>query len=588
MTIKRLHLADLIDIEVLQQIQDWFSATTGIPAVIRDADGRMITKPSGSSEFCALVSSSAVGRELCSRSHREAVRKLESEEGPAKYVCHAGLTQFAAPIRVKNHYFGSIVVGDRPQTRFSDEQIRRVANECDVAPETLGQAFASLTLWSEEDMSASTNFLHSIANTLAQLCYQGYQLQASFNELSTLYEVGRRLTGKYDLQEVLDLIVHSVAEALDVKACSLRLLDDSGEELVPKAVYGLSRRYLQKGPVLLAKSQIDQAALRGEAVYMADMTTDKRVLYPEAAKAEGLRSGLAVGMVLNDQSIGTIHVYTVVPHEFTERELRLFNMLAGQGATAIESAKLHEARLREDRIDRELALAGEIQARLLPRKMPQIEGFDIVAKSFPSQQVGGDFYDFIRLPENHLGVVIGDVSGKSVSGAILMAAARMALRAQVATTYAAKDIVAGVNDVLCRDTRPMEFVTLFYGAIDVPNRRLTYCNGGHGGALLFRDGAVQELLVGGTVIGSIEWAEFEEDSVDLRPGDILFLHTDGVVEAMNPQEELFGQRRLIDTMLPLADAPAGSIVSAVHQAVRQFARGAAQSDDIALVVIRVL
>lgn len=585
---KQLRLADLIDISVLQQIQNWFSATTGIPAVIRDADGEMITQPSGSGRFCKLIAQTLKGRALCRQSHVEAVQRMRDSNKPTKYTCHTGLTQFAAPIRVKKHYFGSIVVGDRPQAPFTDAELAEIAERCDTDLDGLRAAGRELALWSDDDMRAAIGFLHNIANTLATLCYQGYQLQGSLNELTTLYEVTQRLTGQFDLQEVLDLIVRAVTEALEVKGCSLRLLDEAGEELVIKAVHNLSEQYLKKGPVLLSQSQLDQAAIQGEVVYIPDIPSDPRVLYPQEAREEGLCSGLTIGLMLNKQLIGTIHVYTSLPHEFTEQEVKLFRMLANQAAIAIESAKLHEERLANEKLARDLALAGEIQVRLLPREMPQIEGFDIVAKSYPSRQVGGDFFDFIPLPEDHLGIVIGDVAGKSVAGAILMAATRMALRAQVATTYAAHDIVSEVNRVLCRDTRAMEFVTMFYGAIDTRSRRLTYCNGGHGGPILIRGDDVQFLETGGTIVGSIEWATYEEETIELARGDTLFLYTDGIVEALSTTDELFGVSRLIDTIRPVVHAPAEDIAHTVRQTVRRFSIGVPQSDDIAMMVVKVV
>ncbi len=582
-----LQLRDLIDIRVLQQVQDWFSATTGIPAVIRDADGAMITRPSGGSPFCALIAGSEKGRNWCARSHREAAAQFRKCDSPTKYTCHAGLTQFAAPIRVKDYYFGSVVVGDRPQKPLTRAQILEIAERCEVDAEALGRAAQDMVLWSESDMGAAVDFLHTIANTLATLCFQGYQLKASLRELSTVYEVSQRLTGRFNLDEVLDLIVSSIANALDVKACSLRLLDAGGEELIPKASHNLSERYMSKGPVRVAESPNDQAAMRGEVVYVADMATDPRVRYPKEAKEEGLVSSLVVGLVTQDHPIGTVHVYTGRPHEFSDDEVRLFRMLANQAAIAIESARLHEEELAKERLDSELALAGVIQRQLLPREMPDVEGFEILAKSVPSREVGGDFYDFVSLPENHLGVAIGDVSGKSVAGAILMAATRMALRAQIAATYAAKDIVSAVNQILCRDTRPLEFVTLFYGAIDAPNRRMTYCNAGHMPGLLLRGDKTEFLETGGTVVGSIEWAEYEEETVDLQAGDVLFLYTDGVVEAMNEKDELFGQNRLIDTLRGALDQPAAALLAAVERAVRRFVGQGPQADDMAMVVIRV-
>ncbi|MBM4081610.1 MAG: GAF domain-containing protein, partial [Planctomycetes bacterium] len=506
-------LTEFVDVTILQQIQDWFAATTGVATVIRDVDGRLVTKPSHANKFCSLITGQTQGRERCRESNHQAAVKAAQTGRPVKYECHAGLTQFAAPIQIKGQWFGTIVMGDRPQTPLTPEAVRKLAAQTQADPDKLMEAARGLQPWSEEDMQQAITFMHSIANTLAQLCYQGMQLRQSVHEMTTLYEVSRLLTSTVHLDEVLTLIVKTVTGVLGVKACSLRLIDEKGDELTIAAVHNLSRKYLDKGPVRLSESLIDRAALRGEAVYVPDLTKDPRVLYPKEAQEEGLCSGLSVGLISKGKPIGAIHIYTGEPRQFSRDEVRLFRLLANQAAVAIDNARLHREHELRDQLERELAVAGQIQAQLLPRECPPTPGYDIKARSIPSRQVGGDFYDFVPLANDHLGIAIGDVSGKSVSGAILMAAARSALRAQIDYMYATRDIIARTNRSLCRDTRPTEFVSLFYGALDMQNRRFTYSNAGHNPPLLFRGSQEIPLEKGGPILGTLDDATFEEATI---------------------------------------------------------------------------
>ena len=272
-------------------------------------------------------------------------------------------------------------------------------------------------------------------------------------------------------------------------------MDPKSGELVLKASHGLSAEYLGKGPVPIKRSEIDQTAMEGEPVYIRDIAKDPRILYPAEMLREGLRSNLVVGLRVRGKPIGALRIYSEEKRIFHKSEIALAQAIANLSAVAIESAQLYEEALEKDRLEYELGLAAQIQAHLLPEEFPEIEGFDICALNEPCRQVGGDFYDFIPETDGRrLGIVIADVCGKSMGGALLMATARSAVRVQCEHCTTPAEIVTRVNQSLCRDTRPEEFVTMLFAKLDPKTRVLHYTNAGHSRPLLFRG---DEILAAG-------------------------------------------------------------------------------------------
>lgn len=586
-------LQELVDVSILQHIQDWFVVTTGVSASIRDSDGKLVTRPTRANEFCNLVRSTLKGRRCCERSNVLAVQSAKQTKGPVKYVCHAGLLQYAAPIEVGGRCVGSIVLGDQLEGPLDPQVLERLARSIGVDPRRLKRAAAKIPRWSEEQMGVYVKFLHVLANMVASLCYQGHQLRQRVREMTVLLEVTRLLTSTLNLQQVLDLIVRKVTEVLAVKACSLRLLDPTGTELVIKAVHNLSPQYLNKGPVILEQSAIDRAAMQGEVVFVRDLLSDPRVLYPREAKREGLRSSLAVALRYQDKPIGVLHVYTATPHEFDPQEIALFRALADVAATAIENARLYQESLEKQQLEKELNIAASIQNRLIPATPPRFDRIQIDARSVQSKRVGGDFYDFIPINDSMVGIAIADVSGKGVPGALLMATARSALRAlienggRMVTTAKTHLLIRRLNYSLCRDTGSDEFVTLFFGQLDARNLTFTYTNAGHNSPLLLRRGKLHRLDTGGMVLGVSEDAAFEQEQIHLQRGDMLVLYTDGVTDARNRHEEVFGEERLKSLVTKLHANTAAQVVETIHLEVEEFSEDVPQFDDRTVMVIKV-
>jgi sigma-B regulation protein RsbU (phosphoserine phosphatase) len=429
------------------------------------------------------------------------------------------------------------------------------------------------------------------AGILGGLGEREMQLHARVEELAALFDVTADFAGQSDLQSVLDRVTATVVQVLKAKACSLRLLDEDKQELVIKSVANLSAEYLQKGPIMVSASKIDQEVLAtGKPVYVADERTDPRVLYPAEARREGIVSALCAPMLYKAHPVGIIHVYTAKVHAFDWFEVSLLEAIASQAASAIISAQLHEEAIRAENISRALRMAGEVQRRMIPSEPPKIAGFDIGAIYVPCFELGGDFYDFIRLPPDNLAISICDVVGKGVRASLLMSSIRASLRAHASNIYSMSEVMALVNNDLCSDTLTSDFATLFYAVIDYKNRRFTYANAGHVPPMLFSGRQVRRLGTGGTVLGIDPDADWKHECLELQSGDVILACTDGLMEAMNFGDQAFGLERVEAAGLAaIRDGrDADGIAKHVLWEMRRFAGLQTRFDDLTVVVIKAL
>jgi sigma-B regulation protein RsbU (phosphoserine phosphatase) len=377
---------------------------------------------------------------------------------------------------------------------------------------------------------------------------------------------------------------------MGTKAASIRLIDKERDELTINAVHNLSPEYLAKGPVLLSKALIDKVALGEQGFeYVRNLAIDPRTQYPEESKREGIVSMISAGMRYNGQPVGVLRVYTDAEHTFTPLQIDLLKAVAAQAAAAIENTRLRTESIEAEQLEKQVNMAAEVQRRMIPQQMPSVPNLELSAIYVPALSLGGDFYDFIELPDNNIGMVIADVSGKGVPASLIMASVRAALRAQVDNVYYLYEVLRRVNLMLCRDTNISEFVTLFYGVYDAGNRRLTYCNAGHSPPLVLRDGKLIELASDNMVLGVNPDEAYKQSVMEMRTGDTLLITTDGVTDAMNFQQERFGKQRLEQTFIA-GGATGGAEVVAQNLLweLRKFVGIAPPTDDITLITARVL
>jgi sigma-B regulation protein RsbU (phosphoserine phosphatase) len=224
---------------------------------------------------------------------------------------------------------------------------------------------------------------------------------------------------------------------------------------------------------------------------------------------------------------------------------------------------------------------------MIPAAPPKIPGLDMASVYVPCYTLGGDFFDFIPLPYDNVGLAVADVSGKGVPASLIMASVRAFLRAAVDNVYYLYDIVGRINQMLCRDTQPNEFCTLFYGVLDARNRRFTYCNAGHPPGLLLRDGQVTELHSENMVLGISPEEAYQQSVLELKRGDTLLLYTDGLLDGMNFQNETFGRQRLVE-VFKRGGETAEAVAQGILWELRKFEGINKRTDDVTMIVVRVV
>ncbi len=308
-----------------------------------------------------------------------------------------------------------------------------------------------------------------------------------------------------------------------------------------------------------------------------------------------LNAELLLPLSARDKLLGFISLGPKLSDEpYTRADLRLLKSVAAQTGLALENAQLISAIADEvaqrERLNSEVQIARDVQERLFPQTLPQIAGLEYAGACRTAFGVGGDYYDFLALPGGRLGIAIGDVSGKGIAAALTMASLQASLRSEA--TRAPDDLAAlmgNVNRLLHQALASNRYATFFYGQYDPASRQLTYVNAGHNPPLLLRPSngrcQVSRLMASGTVVGALEDAAYEQVSLALQPGDMLVAYTDGISEAMNANDEEWGEERLTDSLRRCVGLPPAEIISCIMQAADAFVAGAKQNDDMTLVVL---
>ncbi len=269
---------------------------------------------------------------------------------------------------------------------------------------------------------------------------------------------------------------------------------------------------------------------------------------------------------------------------------RLLRSVASQLALMIENSHLTDRIVEQERLRRELALASEVQKRLFPEKPPEVRSAQLAGYCLPARGVGGDYYDFLRIGPDHLGLALADVAGKGIAAALVMSVVQASLRSLADDAAISLSQLTGkINRLLCASTGPSSYATFFYARLDETTRRLSYVNGGHNPPFLLRNhqsGAIEELTTGGMIVGMFPFSQYEEGTVQLESGDVLMLFTDGVSEAHNPEEEEFGEARLKDVLRRYGHLAVDEILSAVLDELRHWMADAPQHDDLTFVLMK--
>jgi len=413
------------------------------------------------------------------------------------------------------------------------------------------------------------------------------ELRVAVQELGILNEIATAISGVLELNQVVDLIVHKCVKHLRVEQGAVMLLEEEKADkpfqtMVRKAHSGQSIVPYHFGVQLSAWMLQNRKPLM-----VNDFERDQR-FHLQATPDFPLHSLLSVPLQVKGQMIGLLNVFNKRDQRaFTVDDQRLLSIIATQSAQVIENARLYEKEQTLNRLEEDLHLAREIQRNLLPKTIPEMPGYEIAGKSNPAKEVGGDYYDFIPVDDHKMALCLGDISGKGVAGALLMANLQATLRGQTNRQISCAECLKQTNMFLYQCTDILKFATLFYAVLDSSTHQLCYSKAGHIPPMLVRkNGTMERLNAGGTVLGFLPDSTYKEATVHLDPNDILIVFSDGVTEAFNEAEDQFDEDRLREVILDNRHHSATVLMNDILRAVQDFTNQTSQQDDMTLVILQ--
>lgn len=422
---------------------------------------------------------------------------------------------------------------------------------------------------------------------IQQLSRENLRLQRAVEELGILNEIAIAINSTLALEKILDLITQRCVHHFGSEQGAVLLLEEQKAARPFQTICRVGDTSHQRLPFRLDDQLAGWMLKHRSPLLINDMRSDSRF-----ATGEGdlfpVRSLLCVPLVSKGKMTGLLAVFNKKAGTgFSADDQRLLAIIASESAQVIENARLAEKEKALLHMQEELRLAYEIQNNLLPKEPPHLAGYDIAGKSIPAKEVGGDYFDFLAVEENRLAFCLGDVSGKGLPAALLMANLQAAVRSQAMAGTSLTSCLERANALLFRNTSAEKFATLFFGCLDTSSHVLHYCNAGHNHPFLIgNEKEPLRLSAGGLALGCFESFPFEESQVKLNPGDWLLVFSDGISEAVNSTGEEFGEACLIELALANRNASAAELIEKILQCVGAHAGDRPQMDDMTLVVVK--
>jgi serine phosphatase RsbU (regulator of sigma subunit) len=468
----------------------------------------------------------------------------------------------------------AIGVADAIITIRSTGQASSALHEADSTPASVAA-----------DDSADSTSIFSVLRPASELDAAAGDEASAASRLRLLIEVHRALAGPISRDELLTLILDRAFVVLQPEQAVIFLAGPGGQ-----LVNAAERRSAgSTGTLLVSKHLAHEVTEKGAAALVLDAQADARFSDAQSVVLSGVRSIAAAPLSDAEGCLGMIALYSSIHvRKFSEQDLELLVSLASAAAMRIRNIAHVEAAAARQVVDRELALAREIQVGMLRRRPPERPDLDLAARLVPARLVGGDFYDFL-LDGDSLWFIVADVSGKGMAAALLMAVGQTLFRAIAPSGEGLAALMARINRELSRDNDGAMFVTAFAGRLDLRTGGLELANGGHNLPYCIRSGGAVELVraANGVAFGVVDDADFPVTEARLAPGDALFLYTDGVCDALNVRGQAFGSRGIEHFLAAhAAPEPADDLVADLFDVVNRFAGAAPQEDDITVAVVR--
>src|SRR5277367_2044162 len=402
--------------------------------------------------------------------------------------------------------------------------------------------------------------------------------------LVLLNEIARELTSILNVDELLKRVAELLNRLIDYQMFSILLVDASGEKLQHRFSQRFEERLHLKHDIPLGRGVVGYAAQAKEAVLVPDVSKNERYI----ATNPETRSELAVPLIYQEKVIGVLDLEHTRKNYFTDDHKRTLTTLAAQLAIAIENARLYEEIARqEQRLERDMALARELQFRLLPHSLPKLPNLEVAAKFAPARAIGGDLYDFVNYSLDHLGMVIGDVSGKGAPAAIYAALVSGILRSHAPIEPGPAEMLRAVNFSLGERRIEAQFVSLIYAVWDDERRTLLVSNSGLPKPVYVHDGKNTVIEATGLPLGLFDEADYDEFRFKMKPGDMFVFFSDGILDARDRSGQMFGRGRAEKIIAECGGKSADCVVDSLFKAAAEHSAGVETFDDQTVVAIKV-
>ena len=435
------------------------------------------------------------------------------------------------------------------------------------------------TEYSEDDIEFLKTILN-IASTAIQNCLVLSELKlvnrvldSRINRLNSLFELSKEFGMFSETNRVAKLLVYSVIGQFLVSKFAVVTIEGNGLKILEsKIANDLLLSALKLHDISLIEEPLANEKIRKFNSDLADLGIELIVPMQIQGKSRGL---ILLGKRINGA-------------EYTSGDIEFIYSVGSLAIISLENRKLFKEALEKQKMEEELEIARDIQRNLLPKNIPAFSNFDIAAVNISSKQVGGDYYDIIKLDDKNCCVAIADVSGKGVPASLLMASIQAFLKVICKQGMNIDEATAVLNDLTTENTSDGKFITFFWGILNNNERTFEYTNAGHNPPLLVRNRKISKLEKGGIILGVMKtMMPYLKETVQLQKDDVLVLFTDGISEAMNRNGEEYSDERLEHHTLTIAEKSAGEILSSIQTEVQGFTSGAAQSDDITIMVIKI-
>jgi sigma-B regulation protein RsbU (phosphoserine phosphatase) len=415
---------------------------------------------------------------------------------------------------------------------------------------------------------------------------ENQRLRRAVEELSVLNEIATAVSSTLALEKIINMIVKKCVKHIHVQQAAVMLLEEQGKREQFHTMIRKVDSATNQLPYHLDAELTGWMLKNQTPLLVNDLRNDKRFSCVQREECPIL-STLCVPLFAKGGIIGLLACFNKKGERFTPDDQRLLSIIASQSAQTIENARLLKKEQDLIRVEEEIRWALDIQLHLLPESAPVLKDYDIAAVSKPARIVGGDYYDFIHIENTRWAVCLGDISGKGLPAALLMANLQATIRAQTLIDPQPQVCMERSNRLLYNSTESMNYATLFYGILEAENHQFTYTNAGHNRPLYSPAGKESYFFKeAGIPLSFLRDFTYEQHMITFNPQDVLVIYSDGITEAMNHKEVEFGEQSLIATIDKNRQAPAETIIKKIVQATKEHAQAYPQSDDMTLVVIK--